>query len=98
MNKMKQASRSYLQELKWIMERQIPTFEDYIINSRITTLLYVSLLAGVPGIKSTTKEIIEWLVNDSKIFIAAADGSRLLDDIASYQVSIAFHLINNFDL
>lgn len=100
--KVKQGGRGYAEEQKWIMERKMPSFEEYIIKSRITALMYVSFAVAVPGIKSATKEFIDWLLTEPQIFIAAADTGRLLDDLASHQVSttattMVLNSINKFN-
>ncbi|CAA0815536.1 Alpha-humulene/(-)-(E)-beta-caryophyllene synthase [Striga hermonthica] len=79
----KQLARAYNQEQIWIMERQMPSFEDYMNNSVITSCIYVMFLALIPGLKCVTKEVVEWLVNDSKLVISTAKMGRHLEDLGS---------------
>nr|QEV81845.1 terpene synthase 6 [Prunella vulgaris] len=82
---MKHVGRGYALEQKWSLKQQIPSFQEYIKNTRITGHMYVSLIIGVTMIKSSTKETIDWVLSDSDIFIYASDVARLLDDLASHQ-------------
>ncbi|KAH6786535.1 hypothetical protein C2S52_006087 [Perilla frutescens var. hirtella] len=63
----------------------MPKFEEYMSNSRLTTMLYVTFIATTIGIKSSTKETIDWLLTDPKVLTSASDICRLRDDVASHQ-------------
>ncbi|KAI3470008.1 hypothetical protein Pfo_026671 [Paulownia fortunei] len=80
-----QIGRAYNQELKWVMERQMPSFEDYMTNSIITSCLYVMFTALVVGMKSVTKETIDWLLSDPKMVISATKLGRHLEDLGSHE-------------
>lgn len=69
------------------MEQHVPTFEEYMMNARFTTLIYVSFIVVIPGLKSATKETIDWLLSYPKIVESVVEMGRLLDDLSSYQVS-----------
>ncbi|KAI3470009.1 hypothetical protein Pfo_026672 [Paulownia fortunei] len=86
-DQVKQIGRAYNQELKWIMERQMPSFEDFMTNSVITSATYLIFTALVPGMKSVTKETIDWLLSAPKIVISAAKMARHLQDLGSHEVS-----------
>ncbi|KAK4435853.1 Gamma-cadinene synthase [Sesamum alatum] len=81
----KQLGRAYNQELKWVMEREMPTFEDYFKNSVITSCIYVMFTALVPGMKSITKETIDWLLSEPNIVISTARMGRHLEDLGSHE-------------
>ncbi|KAH6816229.1 hypothetical protein C2S51_021049 [Perilla frutescens var. frutescens] len=82
---MKQLGRAFGKEQKWIMEREMPIFEEYMANSQITALIYITFTAVVPGLKSTNKETLDWLLSAPQIFLSTAKSGRLLDDLASHQ-------------
>ncbi|KAH6818181.1 hypothetical protein C2S51_001784 [Perilla frutescens var. frutescens] len=81
----KQVGRAYGKEQKWIMEGEMPPYEEYMANSIITALMYVTFTAIVPGIKSATKETINWLLSHPKLVVSTAVLGRHLDDLASHQ-------------
>ncbi|KAH6809081.1 hypothetical protein C2S51_026864 [Perilla frutescens var. frutescens] len=81
----KQLGRAYNQEQKWIMERQMPPFEEYMTNSVFTSCIYVMFMAFVPGMKSVTEEVVQWLLSEPKIVISTAKMGRTLEDLASHE-------------
>ncbi|KAH6771730.1 hypothetical protein C2S51_010134 [Perilla frutescens var. frutescens] len=82
---MKKVGKGYAQEQKWIMEGEMPSVEEYLMNSRITTLIYISFILFTLGIKAATKENIDWVLTDPKIFLSSTEICRLIDDLASHQ-------------
>ncbi|KAI3449959.1 hypothetical protein Pfo_006624 [Paulownia fortunei] len=81
----KQICSAYNKGLKWFMGGQMPKFEDYIVNTVITSCIYVFCSATIPGVKSVSKETIDWLISEPKIVIASAKVCRYLDDLGSYE-------------
>ncbi|XP_057766248.1 gamma-cadinene synthase-like isoform X2 [Salvia miltiorrhiza] len=81
----KQLSRAYNKEQKWIMERQMPPYEEYMTNSVITSCMYVMFTALVPGMKSVNEEAVQWLLSEPKIVISIAKMGRTLDDLGSHE-------------
>ncbi|KAL8545677.1 hypothetical protein ACS0TY_005712 [Phlomoides rotata] len=81
----KQLARAYNQEQIWIMEKQMPSFEEYMKNSVITSCIYMMFTALIPGIKSATKEDIDWLLSEPKIVISTAMIGRHLQDLSSHE-------------
>ncbi|KAL0452014.1 UNVERIFIED_CONTAM: Gamma-cadinene synthase [Sesamum latifolium] len=81
----KQLGRAYNQELKWVMEREMPTFEDYFKNSVITSCIYVMFTALVPGMNSVTKDTVDWLLSEPNIVISTARMGRHLEDLGSHE-------------
>ncbi|KAK6164143.1 hypothetical protein DH2020_001007 [Rehmannia glutinosa] len=69
----KEICKAYNKGLKWVMGQQIPSsFEEYIANTVITSCIYVISSATIPGMKSVSKETIDWLRSVPKIVIASA--------------------------
>ncbi|PIN00288.1 Gamma-curcumene synthase [Handroanthus impetiginosus] len=86
LDKVKQLAWAYKKELKWIAKQELPSFEEYYTNSLITSTVYVILIiALVPGMKSVTKETIDWLLSEPKIVITTNKMSRYYDDLGSYE-------------
>ncbi|GFQ04035.1 gamma-cadinene synthase [Phtheirospermum japonicum] len=81
----KQLSRAYNQEQIWIMERQMPPFEEYMKNSVVTSCVYVMFMALLPGIDSATKQTADWLMSEHKILISTAKLGRHLGDLGSQE-------------
>ncbi|KAL8486761.1 hypothetical protein ACS0TY_023449 [Phlomoides rotata] len=81
----KQLVQAYNQEQIWIMEKQMPSFEEYMKNSVITGCIYMMFTALIPGIKSVTKEDIDWLLSEPKIVISTAMMGRHLQDLSSLE-------------
>ncbi|PIM97842.1 Gamma-curcumene synthase [Handroanthus impetiginosus] len=76
----------FIKELKWIAKQELPSFEEYYANSLITSTAYVIFIALVPGMKSVTKETIDWLLSEPKIVITTNKMSRYYDDLGSYEL------------
>ncbi|KAG6435392.1 hypothetical protein SASPL_100264 [Salvia splendens] len=84
MDEVQQLGRAYHQELKWVMERQLPPFEDYVKNSEITSCIFIMFAAIIPGFKSLTQETIDWMKSDPKIATSTGMIGRYWDDIGSH--------------
>nr|QEV81844.1 terpene synthase 5 [Prunella vulgaris] len=82
---MKRATQGYANEQRWIMKREMPSFEEYMVNSRVTSLMYVTYVAVVAVIESATKETVDWALSDSDIFVYTNDIGRLIDDLATHR-------------
>lgn len=83
----KLVGRGYNEELKWIMGGEMPSFEEYMTNSVIRSCMPMTLSAVVPGCTTATKETLDWLLSEPKILISASKIVRLLDDLATHEVS-----------
>ncbi|KAG6435394.1 hypothetical protein SASPL_100266 [Salvia splendens] len=79
-----QLGRAYNQELKWVMERKLPPFEDYVKNSEITSCIFLLFAAISPGFMSLTQETIDWMKSEPKIAISTGMLGRYSDDIGSH--------------
>ncbi|KAK4480039.1 hypothetical protein RD792_013096 [Penstemon davidsonii] len=83
----KQVCRAFYKKMKWFMERQMPTFDEYISNSWLTSSIYVFYTFIIPGMKSVTKENVDWLTSDepSRLIVGASNIVRYLNDVTSYE-------------
>ncbi|GER29984.1 terpene synthase, partial [Striga asiatica] len=77
--------RAHTQGLKFTMGGKMDSFEDFVVNSVVTSIVYVACAAAVPGLKMVSKETIEWLKSEPKIIRAAAMVCRYLDDLGSQE-------------
>ncbi|KAL8515829.1 hypothetical protein ACS0TY_014506 [Phlomoides rotata] len=81
----KQLARAYNKEQIWIMEQQMPSFEEYMNNSVITSGINMIFSVPISGIKSATKEDIDWLLSEPKIVISTAKMVRHIQDLGSHE-------------
>ncbi|KAL3838782.1 hypothetical protein ACJIZ3_023373 [Penstemon smallii] len=83
----KQVCRAYYKNMKWFMEGQMSMFDEYISNSWITSCIYVFYTFIIPGMKSVTKENVDWLTSDEprRLIVGASKIVRYLNDVASYE-------------
>ncbi|KAK4419562.1 Gamma-cadinene synthase [Sesamum alatum] len=80
----KQIAIAYNRHTQWFMGGQMPTYEKYIVNTVVTSCIYVFLTVGIPGIQSASQEAIEWLMSEpNKALIASTRVCRHADDIGS---------------
>ncbi|KAL2231042.1 UNVERIFIED_CONTAM: Gamma-cadinene synthase [Sesamum indicum] len=80
----KQIAKAYNRHTQWFLGGQMPTYEEYIANTVVTSCIYVFLTVGIPGLKSAAKESIDWLMSEpNKALIASTRICRHADDIGS---------------
>ncbi|KAL3618141.1 hypothetical protein CASFOL_038462 [Castilleja foliolosa] len=80
----KQVCKAYNKEMKWIMRQERPSFQEYIENSVIAGCIFAISSPTIPGMKSVTKETIDWLTSVPKIVVASLTVCRYLDDLGSF--------------
>ncbi|KAF2285852.1 hypothetical protein GH714_008426 [Hevea brasiliensis] len=83
---MKRVMRNYLAEAKWRDEGYIPTMEEYMKVSLVTScypMLATTSFFGMGAI--ATKDAFEWVSSDPKILRASSIVCRLMDDIVSHE-------------
>ncbi|KAH6755661.1 hypothetical protein C2S53_010525 [Perilla frutescens var. hirtella] len=78
--------RSYNVESKWIIQGYLPHFEEYLKNALNTTGGCYLAMTSWLGMEAAMKEDFEWLSKKPKILVASDIISRLVDDVASYEV------------
>ncbi|KAL2231072.1 UNVERIFIED_CONTAM: Gamma-curcumene synthase, partial [Sesamum indicum] len=82
--KVKQIAKAYNRHTQWFLGGQMPTYEEYIANTVVTSCIYVFLTVGIPGLKFASKESIDWLMSEpNKALIASTRICRHADDIGS---------------
>nr|Q49SP5.1 RecName: Full=Germacrene A synthase; AltName: Full=PatTpsCF2 [Pogostemon cablin]AAS86321.1 germacrene A synthase [Pogostemon cablin] len=82
----KELARSYAVEAKWFKKGYLPGFEEYLINSLVTsTAGYLNIISFF-GVESVTKEDFEWFSKKPRIAVATQIITRVIDDIATYEV------------
>nr|Q49SP7.1 RecName: Full=Gamma-curcumene synthase; AltName: Full=PatTpsA [Pogostemon cablin]AAS86319.1 gamma-curcumene synthase [Pogostemon cablin] len=82
---MKKLGRAYNQELKWVMERQLPSFEEYMKNSEITSGVYIMFTVISPYLNSATQKNIDWLLSQPRLASSTAIVMRCCNDLGSNQ-------------
>ncbi|KAK4383260.1 Gamma-cadinene synthase [Sesamum angolense] len=80
----KQIAKAYNRHTQWFMGGQMPTYEEYMVNTVVTSCIYVFLTVGIPGLKSASKEAIDWVMSEpNKALTASTRVCRHADDIGS---------------
>ncbi|KAK4419563.1 Gamma-cadinene synthase [Sesamum alatum] len=80
----KQIAKAYNRHTQWFMGGQMPTYDEYIVNTVVTSCIYVFLTVGIPGIKSASEEAIHWLMSQpNKALMASIRVCRHADDVGS---------------
>ncbi|KAH6808693.1 hypothetical protein C2S51_026476 [Perilla frutescens var. frutescens] len=78
-----QIARAYNQELKWLMGRQMPSFQDYAKNSVATSCIFLMFAITIPTVKSVSEETITWMKSETKFVTSTAMIGRYRNDIVS---------------
>ncbi|KAF5450587.1 hypothetical protein F2P56_030922 [Juglans regia] len=81
--KIKCLAQAYLLEAKWMMEKYIPTVEEYIRNALVTGGYAALVTLSFLGMGDATKEVFDWACGNPKIVKAAETIGRLMDDLVS---------------
>ncbi|KAI8007435.1 (-)-germacrene D synthase [Camellia lanceoleosa] len=84
---MKGLVRAYFVEANWFNTKYMPTFEEYLSISVMSSgypMLAVQSLVGIG--KIATKEAFDWVLNVPKIVKSCALIARLVDDIQTHKV------------
>ncbi|KAI8001047.1 (-)-germacrene D synthase, partial [Camellia lanceoleosa] len=83
---MKGLVRAYFVEANWFNTKYVPTFEEYLSISVMSSgypMLAVQSLVGIG--KIATKEAFDWVLNVPKIVESCALIARLVDDIQTHK-------------
>ncbi|GAB4827207.1 hypothetical protein Ancab_034096 [Ancistrocladus abbreviatus] len=83
---MKDLTRSYYQEAKWLKARYIPTFKEYMRNAMITSDAQMIVTSSFIGMKDIVDEkAFEWVISGCKIIQATEVVGRLMNDIVTHE-------------
>ena len=91
---MKNQVRAYFDEAKWFHQNHMPTMDEYMQISLVTSgysMLATTSLVGMGDI--VTNDCFEWVFSNPKMVRASAVVSRLMDDIVSHKVWCYFSMI-----
>ncbi|KAL6514848.1 hypothetical protein OROGR_020427 [Orobanche gracilis] len=82
-------ARCYLVEAKWLIEGNMPPFEEYLKVAFITGTTGYLAASAMMGIQSAPKEDFEWLSKNPKMLMAALQITRFVNDVATYETEKA---------
>lgn len=94
---MKLQARSYYLEAKWFHQKYIPTMDEYIALSSLTSgypLLITTTFVTMEEI--TTRDPFDWLATYPKSVKGSAVVARLTDDLVSHKVPAYTIIPHNF--
>ncbi|XP_064986988.1 (S)-beta-bisabolene synthase-like [Musa acuminata AAA Group] len=83
---LKSQARAYFEESRWRDEKYVPTLEEHLGVSKMSTtypLLASAILVGMGEV--ATKEAFEWAASFPKIVDASSAIGRIMNDITSYE-------------
>lgn len=86
-SQLKSQARAYFEESRWRDEKYVPTLEEHLGVSKMSTtypLLASAILVGMGEV--ATKEAFEWAASFPKIVDASSAIGRIMNDITSYEV------------
>lgn len=80
--------RSYYLEAKWLNQKHVAPFEEYLANAKLSTGLYMISFATFMGLKKedATVEACNWAKSYPKIVQALCSVGRLNNDMRDYEV------------
>uniref|UniRef100_M1D2F6 5-epiaristolochene synthase n=1 Tax=Solanum tuberosum TaxID=4113 RepID=M1D2F6_SOLTU len=85
--RMKEIVRNYNVEAKWFIEGYMPPVSEYLSNALVTSTSYLLTTTSYLGMKSATEHDFEWLSRNPQILKANATLCRVIDDIATYEMT-----------
>ena len=89
---LKKVAKCYLQEVEWYAIDFVPTFEEHLKVSLVTTSYRMLACASFVGMGDVaTKEAFEWVATFPDIVKASTMISRCLDDVVSAEVFTLLH-------
>ncbi|WOG86218.1 hypothetical protein DCAR_0205419 [Daucus carota subsp. sativus] len=79
--------RSYYLEAKWLNQKHVAPFEEYLANAKLSTGLYMISFATFMGLKKedATVEACNWAKSYPKIVQALCSVGRLNNDMRDYE-------------
>lgn len=87
---MKIASKAFLLEAKWLNEKYVPKYEEYLETALVSSAYAMLIVTSFLGMgKIANKEGFEWSCNPRpKIIRASTIICRLMDDLVSHEVHV----------
>ncbi|WOK96261.1 (S)-beta-bisabolene synthase-like [Canna indica] len=82
----KSQAKAYFEESKWRDERRVPTVEEHLRVSAMSSchpMFHTAVLVGIG--KVATKELFEWVATFPDIIKASSVIGRIMNDITSYE-------------
>ena len=85
---MKTLVRAYMEEARWLRDRYVPTLEEYLDVTLVSSGYYMLTTVSFMGMKDNniTNNVFQWVLEDPKIVRASTIICRLMDDIVSHKV------------
>ena len=85
---MKTLVRAYMEEARWLRDRYVPTLEEYLDVTLVSSGYYMLTTVSFMGMKDNniTNDVFQWVLEDPKIVRASTIICRLMDDIVSHKV------------
>lgn len=88
-NQTKALVRGYFHEALWLNNGYVPTLEEYLKVSVITSGYFYMTAASYVGMgEEATKEVFDWLKTHPKFVMDSSLIGRLVDDIQSHEVKL----------
>nr|QSK97105.1 terpene synthase [Curcuma wenyujin] len=85
-DEIKALSRSYIIDAKWGIEKYVPTLEEHLSNSLVSSVHPVLICAFYVGMDQVaSKEVFEWVASFPKILKASSMIGRIMNDITSHK-------------
>ncbi|KAM7506355.1 hypothetical protein LguiB_005259 [Lonicera macranthoides] len=82
----KELVRCYNVETKWMHEKYVPPFDEYMGNALITGMNFLMAITSFMSMgEVATVEAFEWAKNKPKILVASNTVGRLMDDIMTHE-------------
>nr|ARE72260.2 terpene synthase [Cannabis sativa] len=84
----KRLLKGYFEEARWLNEGYMPSLEEHLKVSLVTSGYFMLMACSLVGMKSNnivTKQVFEWLSKDPKIVRASASVCRYMDDVAGHK-------------
>ncbi|KMT06584.1 hypothetical protein BVRB_7g157540 [Beta vulgaris subsp. vulgaris] len=78
--------RCYYTEAKWYKAKYVPTFEEYMINARITGVAQIISTSSIMGMEEIAEEKpFQQIIQSPRVVRACEIIGRIMDDIVSHE-------------
>ncbi|KAM2566828.1 (-)-germacrene D synthase-like [Malus sylvestris] len=82
---MKKQVRGYFDEAKWFHQKHIPSLDEYMSLSLVTSGFPLLITTSFVGMEEATIDSFDWLLTFPQAVKAASKIGRLMDDIVDYK-------------